>query len=193
MRGSHEPRITRIARMTRATDYTDSLRSRLAPAGLSDVAEKLDAGVRLDLEDGVRLFDSPDLLALGWLANRDRERRHAARTYYNYNIRIEATNVCVASCLFCAFARLKPGDADAYTMSLEEVWGKLRSRARSGADRGSRRQRPAPGSAVRVLHGDAARPEAHPAVDPLEVFHRGRDRLLRGPLRDDATSRCCAS
>jgi aminodeoxyfutalosine synthase len=116
-------------RMSRATDYTDSLRSRLAAAGLSSVAEKLEAGVRLGLEDGVRLFDSPDLLALGWLANRDRERRHAARTYYNYNIRIEATNVCVASCLFCAFARLKPGDADAYTMSLEEVWGKLRTRA----------------------------------------------------------------
>jgi aminodeoxyfutalosine synthase len=107
----------------------DVARPRIAAAGLSDVAEKLDAGVRLDLEDGVRLFDTPDLLALGWLANRDRERRHAARTYYNYNIRIEATNVCVASCLFCAFARLKPGDADAYTMSLEEVWGKLRSRA----------------------------------------------------------------
>jgi aminodeoxyfutalosine synthase len=107
----------------------DFARARIAAAGLSDVAEKLDAGVRLDLEDGVRLFDTPDLLALGWLANRDRERRHAARTYYNYNIRIEATNVCVASCLFCAFARLKPGDADAYTMSLEEVWGKLRSRA----------------------------------------------------------------
>ncbi len=118
--------------MSRATDYadnTDLLRPRVAAAGLSGVAEKLDAGVRLDLEDGVRLFDSPDLLALGWLANRDRERRHAARTYYNYNIRIEATNVCVASCLFCAFARLKPGDADAYTMSLEEVWGKLRTRA----------------------------------------------------------------
>jgi aminodeoxyfutalosine synthase len=96
---------------------------------LSGVVEKLDAGVRLDLHDGVRLFDSPDLLAVGWLANRDRERRHAARTYYNYNIRIEATNVCVASCLFCSFARLKPGDAQAYTMSLEEVWGKLRSRA----------------------------------------------------------------
>ncbi|MGH9331394.1 MAG: aminofutalosine synthase MqnE [Vicinamibacterales bacterium] len=113
----------------RATDFADVAASRLAAAGLSAVADKLDAGARLDFEDGVRLFDSPDLLALGWLANRDRERRHAARTYYNYNIRIEATNVCVASCLFCAFARLKPGDADAYTMSLEEVCDKLRSRA----------------------------------------------------------------
>jgi aminodeoxyfutalosine synthase len=103
--------------------------SRLHSSGLADIAEKLDAGIRLDDSDGVRLFDNPDLLAVGWLANRERERRHGGRTFYNYNIRLEATNVCVASCLFCAFARLKPGDAGAYTMSLEQVWDKLRQRA----------------------------------------------------------------
>src|SRR6185436_5500005 len=105
------------------------MQSRLAAAGLSDIADKLAADVRLDLADGVRLFETPDLLAVGWLANREREKRHGARTFYNYNIRLEATNVCVASCLFCAFARLKPGDAGAYTMSLEQVWDKLRQRA----------------------------------------------------------------
>ena len=105
------------------------IRSRLASSGLSDIADKLDSGVRLDLADGVRLFDCADLLAVGWLANREREKRHGRRTFYNYNIRIEATNVCVASCLFCSFARLKPGDADAYTMSLDEAWDKLRRRA----------------------------------------------------------------
>jgi aminodeoxyfutalosine synthase len=103
--------------------------SRLRAAGLSDVEEKLSAGVRLDLADGVHLFEAPDLLAVGWLANREREKRHGAKTFYNYNIRLEATNVCVASCLFCSFARLKPGDAGAYTMSLEQVWDKLRQRA----------------------------------------------------------------
>ena len=105
------------------------MQSRLRTAGLSDIADKLEAGVRLTLDDGVRLFDSPDLLTVGWLANREREKRHGAKTFYNYNIRVEATNVCVASCLFCSFARLKPGDADAYTMSLEEAWDKLRRRA----------------------------------------------------------------
>src|SRR6476659_663197 len=103
--------------------------SRLNDLGLSDITDKLDAGERLSLEDGVRLFDCPDLLALGWLANREREKRHDGRTYYNFNIRLEATNVCVASCLFCSFSRLKPGDANAYTMSLEQVWDKLRQRA----------------------------------------------------------------
>jgi aminodeoxyfutalosine synthase len=103
--------------------------SRLRTAGLADIADKLDAGVRLEFGDGVRLFEAPDLLAVGWLANRERERRHGPRTYYNYNIRLEATNVCVASCLFCSFARLKPGDDGAYTLTLEEAWNKLRQRA----------------------------------------------------------------
>src|SRR6476659_6092748 len=107
----------------------DIVPPRIAAARLTDIADKLDAGVRLDLADGVRLFDCPDLLAVGWLANRERERHHGPRTFYNFNIRLEATNVCVASCLFCAFARLKPGDEGAYTMSLEQAWDKLRQRA----------------------------------------------------------------
>jgi len=103
--------------------------SRLRSAGLSDIEEKLTAGDRLDLSDGVRLFECRDLLVVGWLANREREKRHGARTFYNYNIRLEATNVCVASCLFCSFARLKPGDPGAYTLSLEQAWDKLRQRS----------------------------------------------------------------
>ena len=105
-----------------------SMSLRLRDGGLMEVAEKLDAGTRLDLDDGLRLFASPDLLAVGWLANRERERRHAGQTFFNHNIRIEATNVCVASCLFCAFARLRPGDEGAYTLNLEQVWDKLRAR-----------------------------------------------------------------
>jgi aminodeoxyfutalosine synthase len=105
------------------------MRGRLATAGLVDIADKLEAGLRLDLAEGVRLFESPDLLAVGWLANRERERRHGARTFFNHNLRLEATNVCVANCLFCSFARLKEGDAGSYTMSLEQAWQKLRQRA----------------------------------------------------------------
>jgi aminodeoxyfutalosine synthase len=105
------------------------VQSRLRAAGLGEVHDKLLAGERLTLEDGVQLFESPDLLAVGWLANREREKRHAARTYFNYNLRLEPTNVCEASCLFCSFARLKPGMPEAYTMSLEHAWDKLRQRA----------------------------------------------------------------
>src|SRR5688500_2674306 len=105
------------------------VQTRLAAANIADIAEKVDAGIRLSLEDGVRLFECPDLLALGGLANRQRERLHGGRTFYNFNIRLEATNVCVASCLFCSFARLRPGDPGSYTMSLEQLWDKLRARS----------------------------------------------------------------
>jgi aminodeoxyfutalosine synthase len=105
------------------------IEDRILSAGLADIDARLQAGDRLTLEDGVRLFECPDLLAVGHLANRERERRHGKLTYYNFNIRLEATNVCVASCLFCSFARLKPGDPDSYTLSLEQVFDKLRHRS----------------------------------------------------------------
>jgi aminodeoxyfutalosine synthase len=105
------------------------VKSRLYAAGLADIDQKLEHSERLSFDDGVRLFEAPDLLAVGWLANREREKRHGARTYFNYNLRLEPTNVCQASCLFCSFARLQPGMPEAYTMSLEDAWDKLRKRA----------------------------------------------------------------
>jgi aminodeoxyfutalosine synthase len=105
------------------------VRAQLQAAGLAGIDDKLQAGERLSFEDGVRLFDAPDLLAVGWLANRARETRHGGRTYFNYNLRLEPTNVCSSSCLFCSFARLEEGMPEAYTMSLEQAWDKLRQRA----------------------------------------------------------------
>jgi aminodeoxyfutalosine synthase len=102
---------------------------RIKSAGLQTIAEKVDAKERLSFEDGVVLFNSTDLLALGWIANRERERRHGARTFFNHNLRLEATNVCEASCLFCSFARLKEGMPGSHTMSVEQILAKLRQRA----------------------------------------------------------------
>ena len=145
------------------------MRDRLATGGLQDIVEKLDTNVRLSADDGVQLFECADLFAVGWLANREREKRHGARTYFNHNIRLEATNVCVASCLFCAFARLKPGDMGAYTMSLEEAWDKLRQRADQ------------PLTEVHVVNG------LHPDL-PFEYYTE----LLRGfkAIRPDIQLKC---
>jgi aminodeoxyfutalosine synthase len=105
------------------------VRERLHAAGLADIDEKLRVPERLTFEDGVRLFTTPDLLSVGYLANRERERRHGRNTYFNYNLRLEVTNVCEATCLFCSFSRLEEGMPQAYTMSLEQAWDKLRQRA----------------------------------------------------------------
>jgi aminodeoxyfutalosine synthase len=92
------------------------------------IRDKVRAGEPLSLEDGVALYGHPNLLEVGALANEVRERLHGDRTFFNRNLHINATNVCEASCMFCSFARLQPGDKGAYTMSHEEAWGKLRAR-----------------------------------------------------------------
>jgi len=88
--------------------------------GLRPIAEKVVADERLDFREGVALFQSRDLLALGSLAHHVRVKMHGMRTYFNVNRHINPTNVCVASCKLCAFGR-KPGTPGAYTMALEEA------------------------------------------------------------------------
>jgi aminodeoxyfutalosine synthase len=95
---------------------------------LATITAKVHAGERLTAEDALALFLEPDLLAVGQLANRVREQRHGDRTYFNKNMRVEVTNVCVASCLFCSFAKLEAHMPGAHTMSLEQAWHELSSR-----------------------------------------------------------------
>ena len=76
---------------------------RLEDPNLGAIASKVLAGERLSREDGVRLYASNDLLAVGFLANHVRERLHGNRVYFNVNRHINPTNVCVASCRLCAF------------------------------------------------------------------------------------------
>ncbi len=90
-------------------------------ARLRPIAEKVLANQRLDFNDGVALYRSGDILAVGWLANLVRERLHGNIAYFNVNRHINPTNVCVAACRLCAFGRKKDGEG-AYTMALEEAW-----------------------------------------------------------------------
>ncbi|HVZ72020.1 MAG TPA: aminofutalosine synthase MqnE [Polyangia bacterium] len=92
------------------------------------IRDKVREGEPLSLEDGVALFEHPNLLDVGALANEVRERLHGGRTYFNRNLHINATNVCEASCRFCSFARLEEGKPGAYTMSHAEAWSKLQAR-----------------------------------------------------------------
>ncbi len=88
---------------------------------LRSVATKVFAGERLNFEDGVALYRSGDILAVGWLANSVRELLHGDTAYFNVNRHINPTNICVASCRLCAFGR-KKGDAGTYTMALDEAF-----------------------------------------------------------------------
>ena len=99
---------------------------------LEPIIAKVVAGERLSFEDGVTLYRSPDLLALGWLANYVREKRHGNVCYFNVNRHINPTNVCVAHCKLCAFGR-SPDSPGAYTFALEEIWQRAEQGLREGA------------------------------------------------------------
>jgi aminodeoxyfutalosine synthase len=88
---------------------------------LRPILEKVRTGDRLSCEDGLALYRTPDILALGYMANLVRERLHGDVTYFNVNRHINPTDVCVASCRLCAFGK-RVKDPKAYTMSLDEVW-----------------------------------------------------------------------
>jgi aminodeoxyfutalosine synthase len=99
---------------------------------LQPIAAKVMAGERLTADDGLALYRSPDLLAIGWLANHVREKRHGAVCYFNVNRHINPTNVCVAHCKLCAFGR-SPEAPGAYTFALEEIWQRAEQGLREGA------------------------------------------------------------
>jgi len=88
---------------------------------LDPIRQKVEACGRLSFEDGVALYRTNDILAVGYLANLVRERLHGNTAYFNVNRHINPTDVCVASCRLCAFGK-RVRDPKAYTMSLEEVW-----------------------------------------------------------------------
>ena len=95
---------------------------RLSDAALRPIAEKLGAGERLDDADALTLFDSPDLLGVGALADAVNRAKHGNRVTFAANQHINPTNVCVLrkTCVFCGYARL-PKEDGAYRYTLEQV------------------------------------------------------------------------
>ncbi len=91
---------------------------------LADLYDKVMEGRRLSFEDGVRLWQSDDLTAIGALANIVRENKNGNRTYYVRNQHINYTNICNKGCKFCSFYAQKNGPAP-YTMSTDDVRVKL--------------------------------------------------------------------
>lgn len=100
---------------------------------LESIREKVEAGERLDFEDGLALMESDDLLALGELADLARRVRGGTDdVYFVQNLYLNQTNVCRVKCKFCAFARTQKQEG-AYTLTPDElVEDALRQREATG-------------------------------------------------------------
>ncbi|MCX7642610.1 MAG: aminofutalosine synthase MqnE [Armatimonadetes bacterium] len=91
----------------------------LAGSEIADIAEKVFSGVRLTVDDCVRLYETRDLLTLGYLADYVRRQRHDSKAYYVVNVHLNYSNICYAGCPFCAFGKL-PKDPEAFELTIDE-------------------------------------------------------------------------
>ncbi len=102
-------------------------------ARIDAIADAVRAGKRLDRDDGRFLLTDAPLLELGALANAERFHRIPDKTVtFVIDSNPNYTNVCITDCQFCAFYR-KPGDPDAWTLTVDEVLAKVESAATHGA------------------------------------------------------------
>ncbi len=96
------------------------------------IAAQVQAGQRVSVDDGVYLDEHADLLLLGRLANTVRERKNGNLAYYNTNVHLNPTNVCVYRCVFCAFRADLKADR-AYTFSDQMIRERTLEATESGA------------------------------------------------------------
>ena len=76
-------------------------------------------GGKVDVDLGTKLFESPNLSGISALANLIKKSRFGDYVYFNDNLHVNTTNICVLACRFCAF-RKGPRHNDAYALSVEE-------------------------------------------------------------------------
>lgn len=96
------------------------LKSLITDPRLLPIAEKVERSERLSYEDGLLLYETPDLTGVGAMANHVRLRLHGLKTYYVASRRLSYTNICYTHCQFCAF-QAKPGDPRAYVLSADDI------------------------------------------------------------------------
>ncbi len=92
---------------------------------LSEIREKVLSNRRLTRQDGIDLYNSNDLLAIGTLADFARVNRlkNPAKKDYVYwinNHHLNLSNICEGKCKFCAYRR-KEGQEEAFYYTLDKA------------------------------------------------------------------------
>ena len=91
---------------------------------LQGIVDKILDDEVLTKQDGLTLFSEPNLFELGQLALLHKKAMFGERAYFNSNVHINQTNICVLACRFCAFRR-GPKSDDAYALSIESYLEEL--------------------------------------------------------------------
>ena len=112
----------------RAPEWRQVLKSKLRQIDWSEslqgIVDKILDDEVLTKQDGLTLFSEPNLFELGQLALLHKKAMFGERAYFNSNVHINQTNICVLACRFCAFRR-GPKSDDAYALSIESYLEEL--------------------------------------------------------------------
>ena len=109
----------------RTTHISTVLSDKNLDSDFRNIAQKVINKERITFDEGMRLFDA-NLPFLGSLANNIRQERHGDKTYFNRNIHIEPTNICVFDCKFCAYSRLLKHKQEGWEASEEDILNQVR-------------------------------------------------------------------
>jgi aminodeoxyfutalosine synthase len=93
-------------------------------ADVKIILNKAISGQRISCEEGVILHNKCDLPTLSNVAYYLKQNRHGTSVFYNRNLHVNQTNVCVLACKFCAFRRGIKAD-DAYSLSVQEYLDRI--------------------------------------------------------------------
>lgn len=88
---------------------------------LEPIRDKVLEGKRLTLQDGMVLFNTPDLPGLMRLADVVRRRKVGDKAYFVHSLRLSQTNICYVGCTFCGFQR-RFGEDGVWDYDLPQVW-----------------------------------------------------------------------
>ena len=82
-------------------------------------------GGNVNIELGTKLFESPNLSGISALAHLIKKSRFSNYVYFNDNLHVNTTNICVLACRFCAF-RKGPRHNEAYALSVDEYLHRIK-------------------------------------------------------------------
>jgi len=94
---------------------------------LKAIAQKVINEERITPEEGIILYEKGELGFLGSLATLVRNRKNKNFTYFNKNIHIEPTNVCIFSCRFCSYSKDYKHREDGWELTIDEMLNKVRA------------------------------------------------------------------
>jgi len=102
------------------TEIQNIIKKTVTDKYLIEISEKIFNNQRLTADEGLFLYEKVDLSLLGILANFVKEKWHGNKTYFNRNIHLEPTNICIYSCKFCSYSK-KANDKEAWEYKIDDI------------------------------------------------------------------------